>query len=111
MAHGQRLFSSEGLLRDQIDLGTTPNMAPPSNLKKPVSTVKSSMYGNKKQSTNWGLYVGNMKIGKIYSTTTPIAQNFSIRFEMRSSASILSNSAKALPITSLRVLAIPLRSL
>jgi hypothetical protein len=30
------LFSSAGLVLFQIDLGTTPNMAPPSNLKLPV---------------------------------------------------------------------------
>jgi hypothetical protein len=43
MAQVQRLFSSAGLVRDQRDFGTTPNMAPPSNLKKPVSTAKTSI--------------------------------------------------------------------
>ena len=32
-----KLFSSGALSLLQIDLGTTPNMAPPSNLKNPVS--------------------------------------------------------------------------
>src|SRR5215207_4286102 len=32
-----KLFSSAGFTLFHIDLGTTPNMAPPSSLKKPVS--------------------------------------------------------------------------
>src|SRR5262245_40986852 len=41
IAQVQRLFSSAGLTLFQRLLGTTPNMAPPSNLKKPVSMVCS----------------------------------------------------------------------
>src|SRR5690606_36436202 len=37
------LRSSAGLVRCHIDLGTTPNMAPPSSLKKPVSILYSLM--------------------------------------------------------------------
>src|SRR5690606_6882908 len=36
MAQVQRFFSSAGFNLFQMDFGTTPNMAPPSNLKKPV---------------------------------------------------------------------------
>ena len=36
MAHEQRLFSSAGFVFCQMVFGTTPNMAPPSNLKRPV---------------------------------------------------------------------------
>jgi hypothetical protein len=43
MAQVHRLFSSAGLVRDHSDFGTTPNMAPPSNLKNPVSTAKTSI--------------------------------------------------------------------
>jgi hypothetical protein len=43
MAQVQRLFSSAGLVRDHSDFGTTPNIAPPSNLKNPVFTTYSSM--------------------------------------------------------------------
>src|SRR5690349_9185193 len=34
-----KLFSSAAFNLFQIDLGTTPNMAPPSNLKSPVSML------------------------------------------------------------------------
>ena len=37
IAQLQRLFSSAGLVLFQITLGTTPNIAPPSSLKYPVS--------------------------------------------------------------------------
>src|SRR5690606_6163289 len=43
IAHVQRLRSSAGLSLFQIDLGTTPNMAPPSSLKKPVLITCSFM--------------------------------------------------------------------
>jgi hypothetical protein len=48
MAQVQRLFSSAGLVLDQRDLGITPNIAPPSNLKNPVFTVYNSIFSKKK---------------------------------------------------------------
>jgi hypothetical protein len=39
MAQVHKLFSSAGLLLLHIVFGTTPNIAPPSNLKKPVFMV------------------------------------------------------------------------
>jgi len=36
IAHGHKLFESAGFVLDQSFLGTTPNIAPPSNLKFPL---------------------------------------------------------------------------
>src|SRR5260221_14721110 len=44
MAQEHKLFSSAGLVFCQIDLGTTPNIAPPSSLKKPVWIGWSFIY-------------------------------------------------------------------
>jgi hypothetical protein len=43
MAQVHKLFSSGGTNFCHMVLGTTPNMAPPSNLKKPVSMVCNFM--------------------------------------------------------------------
>src|SRR5688500_10498167 len=43
MAQEQRLFASAGLILFQMALGTTPNIAPPSSLKFPVSIENSFM--------------------------------------------------------------------
>ena len=42
-AQVHKLFSSAGLVLFQIDFGTTPNIAPPSNLNLPVSTLYNCM--------------------------------------------------------------------
>ena len=42
-AQVHKLFSSAGLVLFQIDLGTTPNIAPPSNLNLPVSRLNACM--------------------------------------------------------------------
>ena len=41
------LLESEGLVFFQMDLGTTPNIAPPSNLKFPASIGYSVILKNK----------------------------------------------------------------
>ena len=43
MAQEHRLFASAVMCRDHSDFGTTPNMAPPSNMKFPVWMVWSCM--------------------------------------------------------------------
>ena len=43
IAQEHRLFASAVMCRDHSDFGTTPNMAPPSNMKFPVWMVWSCM--------------------------------------------------------------------
>ena len=50
IAHGHKFLSSAGLVLDHNTLGTTPNIAPPSNLKYPVSIVYNFMLVNFNQS-------------------------------------------------------------
>jgi hypothetical protein len=119
IAQVQRLFSSAGLVLDQSDFGTTPNMAPPSSLKNPVlmtcnfivnlgiknpTNPESNQFWKDAQQALW-----DSKF--FYSSTTPIAQNFSILCSIRTSGSILSNSFNAAKMVALRVLAMVCMSL
>jgi hypothetical protein len=82
MAQVQRLFSSAGLVLFQMVFGTTPNMAPPSNLKKPVSMVCSFIDKSKLKSQNskgdkqiYFMQIFKMEKYKLLSSKKPVAFN------------------------------------